>query len=363
MLTLPRVHTMLTPPRVPRIAVPVSVGGFAVPVQSRLCACSDNRPGILGKLTGICASLGFNIMATHSWTRAHDQSTALTICDINIADADKANDRLGALRERIMGEDGFSSVTLGFFSYSIPLAPAFASSRLCIVNQNVPGVLARISTCIGEMGVNICGLQNRSHSANIASTIIDLECSASVLASVTERVSRLDGVMTSDTRRFKADSLSSLRTFSGSPKMSYYKHGGGRIAIERTEALAVMRDRLSRTEDASRQVIVMVGLPARGKSFIARKLAAFLNWGTPIRSRVFNAGKYRRKVQEQQANVKAEAGEADGAGETDATNAKAKPDISVASEVGHNRRAQNSSFGAAGNETASFFDASNSSAM
>lgn len=41
-------------------------------------------------------------------------------------------------------------------------------------------------------------------------------------------------------------------------------------------------------------VIVMVGLPARGKTYIARKIARYLNWlGVPCR--VFNVGQYRRE--------------------------------------------------------------------
>jgi len=43
-----------------------------------------------------------------------------------------------------------------------------------------------------------------------------------------------------------------------------------------------------------RLVVVMVGLPARGKSFIARKLQRYLNW-LGYRARVFNAGDYRRQ--------------------------------------------------------------------
>lgn len=43
-----------------------------------------------------------------------------------------------------------------------------------------------------------------------------------------------------------------------------------------------------------RLVLVMVGLPARGKTFMARKLARYLRWrGT--RARVFNVGSYRRE--------------------------------------------------------------------
>jgi hypothetical protein len=40
--------------------------------------------------------------------------------------------------------------------------------------------------------------------------------------------------------------------------------------------------------------IAMVGLPARGKSFIARKMARYLNW-LGMRTQVFNVGSYRRE--------------------------------------------------------------------
>ncbi|XP_018016342.1 6-phosphofructo-2-kinase/fructose-2,6-bisphosphatase-like isoform X2 [Hyalella azteca] len=44
-------------------------------------------------------------------------------------------------------------------------------------------------------------------------------------------------------------------------------------------------------------VVAMVGLPARGKTFIAMKLARYLNWaGMP--TKVFNVGDYRRKAME-----------------------------------------------------------------
>lgn len=43
-------------------------------------------------------------------------------------------------------------------------------------------------------------------------------------------------------------------------------------------------------------VIVMVGLPARGKTYIAKKLTRYLNW-IGINTRVFNAGDYRRQIE------------------------------------------------------------------
>ena len=54
-------------------------------------------------------------------------------------------------------------------------------------------------------------------------------------------------------------------------------------------------------------VLVLVGLPARGKTYIGRKLRNYLSWfcsgvggvhggHTHIRARVFNVGEYRRTV-------------------------------------------------------------------
>lgn len=44
----------------------------------------------------------------------------------------------------------------------------------------------------------------------------------------------------------------------------------------------------------NRIIIIMVGLPARGKSYISHKLDRYFNW-SGINSRIFNAGNYRRK--------------------------------------------------------------------
>ena len=49
------------------------------------------------------------------------------------------------------------------------------------------------------------------------------------------------------------------------------------------------------TRNSKRLVIALVGLPARGKSFVARKLLSFLEWRT-IETKVFNVGRYRREA-------------------------------------------------------------------
>ena len=43
------------------------------------------------------------------------------------------------------------------------------------------------------------------------------------------------------------------------------------------------------------QVIVMVGLPARGKTYISKKLSRYLNW-IGVNTRVFNLGEYRSVI-------------------------------------------------------------------
>lgn len=42
-------------------------------------------------------------------------------------------------------------------------------------------------------------------------------------------------------------------------------------------------------------ILVMVGLPARGKSYIVKMLIRYLTW-TGIHAKVFNVGEFRRKL-------------------------------------------------------------------
>lgn len=42
-------------------------------------------------------------------------------------------------------------------------------------------------------------------------------------------------------------------------------------------------------------IVGMVGLPARGKSYIAKKIARYLQW-LGYQSKIFNLGQYRRKL-------------------------------------------------------------------
>lgn len=49
------------------------------------------------------------------------------------------------------------------------------------------------------------------------------------------------------------------------------------------------------TKNSTRLVIALVGLPARGKSFVARKIQYYFNW-SGCRCKIFNVGKYRREA-------------------------------------------------------------------
>ncbi|KAE9978774.1 hypothetical protein BLS_000329 [Venturia inaequalis] len=53
--------------------------------------------------------------------------------------------------------------------------------------------------------------------------------------------------------------------------------------------------RIARSDVGSKLVIVMVGLPARGKSYITKKMARYLNW-LQHETRIFNVGERRRKA-------------------------------------------------------------------
>jgi len=77
---------------------------------------------------------------------------------------------------------------------------------------------------------------------------------------------------------------------------SYYNNGSLKVSEVSALTLRKLETRRKLTSNADRLVICLVGLPGRGKSFIARKLMTFLTWrGTACE--IFNVGKYRRQAQ------------------------------------------------------------------
>lgn len=73
---------------------------------------------------------------------------------------------------------------------------------------------------------------------------------------------------------------------------AYYAGTANGCKIKRSQSeRELLREQL--TPNSLGLVVVMVGLPARGKSFISRKVERFLRW-TSASTRSFNVGKYRR---------------------------------------------------------------------
>lgn len=73
----------------------------------------------------------------------------------------------------------------------------------------------------------------------------------------------------------------------------YYNDGSAEPAETSELVLNRLEARRKLTKNSTRLVIVLVGLPARGKSFVARKLLNFLEW-YGCACKIFNVGKYRR---------------------------------------------------------------------
>lgn len=71
----------------------------------------------------------------------------------------------------------------------------------------------------------------------------------------------------------------------------YYRGAPAAASPARTIERQQVREAL--TKDSNGVVLVMVGLPARGKSFISRKIENFVRW-RGMETRVFNVGRYRR---------------------------------------------------------------------
>lgn len=82
-----------------------------------------------------------------------------------------------------------------------------------------------------------------------------------------------------------------------SGKDNYYKQGSVESIEESPLTVTKLERRRVLTDNSQRLVIVLVGLPGRGKSFIGRKLYQFLTW-RGMDCKVFNVGHYRRAAVE-----------------------------------------------------------------
>ena len=77
---------------------------------------------------------------------------------------------------------------------------------------------------------------------------------------------------------------------------SYYHKGDRRVVHRNNEFSQMIERRDLMAIESGKLVLVMVGLPGRGKSYISRRLELFMSWlGDTVK--VFNVGKYRRNVE------------------------------------------------------------------
>ncbi|KAL7547373.1 hypothetical protein ACHAWF_010680 [Thalassiosira exigua] len=77
----------------------------------------------------------------------------------------------------------------------------------------------------------------------------------------------------------------------------HYAKGSAELATESALLLKKLSHRLELTQDTDRLVVVLIGLPGRGKSFLSRKLQNLLQW-LGHDCKIFNVGKYRRQIEE-----------------------------------------------------------------
>ncbi|KAF0715805.1 Aste57867_3174 [Aphanomyces stellatus] len=79
-------------------------------------------------------------------------------------------------------------------------------------------------------------------------------------------------------------------------------------AVRRPSSMMMLTEKLQVGENIVRSIapqkliLIMVGLPARGKSFVVRKLTKYCGW-LSLPTRIFNAGDYRRQASLKGANA------------------------------------------------------------
>ncbi|CAG1020980.1 D-3-phosphoglycerate dehydrogenase / 2-oxoglutarate reductase [Patescibacteria group bacterium] len=87
-------------------------------------------------------------------------------------------------------EQGIIRNAVNFPEVVIPLTEDCV--RIGITNQNVPGVVGHVSSVLGDAGINIVDLTNKSH-ADVAYTLIDV--SGEVSAEIVNKLRAVEGVL------------------------------------------------------------------------------------------------------------------------------------------------------------------------
>ena len=90
------------------------------------------------------------------------------------------------------------------------------------------------------------------------------------------------------------ETASTMKPTKSSEAIDYYE-SAGHLDASGLEEVAALTQRRRLTHHSDYLLLVLVGMPARGKSFISAKLRGFLTW-SGLRVGTFNAGKHRRET-------------------------------------------------------------------
>jgi D-3-phosphoglycerate dehydrogenase len=121
--------------------------------------------------------------------RGHSRVTAFPHLGASTVEAESNCAVMVADSLRDFLEDGIIRNAVNFPAADLPPSGAF---RMTIANANVPSMVGQISSALGDAGVNIADLLNKSR-GELAYTIVDLD--APVPAATLARIRAIDGVL------------------------------------------------------------------------------------------------------------------------------------------------------------------------
>jgi len=201
------------------------------------------------------------------------------------------NNNLNLLIQALKDSSGVVSCTVGAFEGEGPgeLADDASHVRICIINDNIRGMLAKVSLVLmNTLGLKIVSqvMRSRGESSYMVFDIEGLDNPEMVQKSILT----IPNIRSCSFGNFKAGSLSAFQQV----KDTYYEGGNKGRHASKASTANILAHRSAATVDSEKMVIVMVGLPARGKSFTARKLKRFFSWKN-ANAEIFNAGRYRRE--------------------------------------------------------------------
>lgn len=105
-------------------------------------------------------------------------------------EAEENSARMAATELRAYLEEGTIKNSVNFPDVDLPRAEN--TRRITIANSNAPGLVAKISTLVGEAGLNIADLLNKSR-GEVAYTLIDVQ--GEVPSDLVDRIRAIDGVL------------------------------------------------------------------------------------------------------------------------------------------------------------------------